>query len=122
MGYESKLYVVEKSHKFSDEEKGYARIIAMFDMCKCGNLVNVFKNETDWYFYADDGNTQVLEDRYGDTLKEATVEEVIIAVEEIIASGDNYRRWFPLLATLKVIQNQCEQRIWKDIAVLHYGY
>lgn len=122
MGYESKLYIVEKSHRYSDEEKGYARIIAMFDMCKVSDLVDVFKRETEWFFYADDGDTQVLEDRYGDVLKEATVEEVIEAVEEIIARGDNYRRWFPLLATLKVIQGQYEQGIWKDIAVLHYGY
>lgn len=122
MGYESKLYVVEKCHKFPDEKMGYARIIAMFDMSKVYDLVDVFKRETEWYFYADDGDTQVLEDRYGDTLKEATVEEVIEAVEEIIASGDQYRRWFPLLATLKVIQNQCEKGIWKEIVVLHYGY
>lgn len=122
MGYESKLYVVQKCHKFDDEEKGYAQVIAMFDMCVMGSLTNVFKSKTDWFFYADDGNTHILEDRYGDPLMEATVEDLIDAIEREIQGGNNYRRLFPLLSALKTIQNQYEQGIWRDIAVLHYGY
>lgn len=122
MGYESKLYIVEKSTKMKDESKRYAQKIAIFDMCKMYPVTRVFETETDAYFYADDGNTKVLEDAYGDALTEASIEDVIAAIEEVIAEGENYRRFFPLLAALKVIAEQKKNGIWKDIAVLHYGY
>ena len=100
----------------------YVSVIAMFDMCKAGNLVNVFDKKTDCYFYADDGNTKVLEDMYGDTLKEATIEDVIYVLEEAVDSGENYRRIFPLLSALKTIHEQQMNGRWKEIVVLHYGY
>lgn len=122
MSYESKLYIVERGTLKDDDGMTYASVIAMFDMCKIGNLTNVFEQKTDCYFYADDGNTRVLEDRYGDTLKEATVEDVIYVLEKAVDSGENYRRIFPLLSTLKTIYEQQKDSIWGEIIVLHYGY
>jgi bisphosphoglycerate-independent phosphoglycerate mutase (AlkP superfamily) len=122
MGYESKLYIAEKSSLKDDDGMTYVSIIAMFDMCKIGNLVNVFEDKTDCYFYADDGNTKVLEDMYGDALTEATVEDVIYVLEEAVDNGENYRRLFPLLSALKTIYEQQKNGIWKEVVVLHYGY
>lgn len=124
MGYETKLYVVSKLSKFPDEEMGYAQVIAMFNMSKCYFLSNVLRDEpkTDCYFYADDGNTCVLEDRYGEPLKETTVEKVVELLEDAIAHGEDYRRIFPLLSALKTIEEQQKNGWWKDIAILHYGY
>ena len=123
MGYETKLYIVNKFSKFPDEEKRYAQVIAMFNMSKCYFLSNVLRDEpkTDCFFYAD-GNTQVLEDRYGEPLKETTAETVIELLEEAIADGEDYRRIFPLLSALKTIEEQRKNGCWDDIAVLHYGY
>lgn len=54
------------------------------------------KPDTKHYFYADDG----------DTLKEASVKEVIDRLERIVEDGEDYRRIFPLLAALKVFEEQ----------------
>ena len=126
MGYESKIYIVEKTNCFCSEENGmkYARVLAMFDVSKFYELADWFSNKpaTKHYIYADDGDTEIIEDRYGDTLKEASVKEVIEKLERIVTveNGVDYRRIFPLLAALKAFESHSEQ--WGDIAVLHYGY
>ena len=124
MGYETKLYIVQKGSKFPDEEMRYAQVIAMFDMCKCYFLSDVLRDEpkTDCYFYADDGNTQVLEDSYGEPLRETTVETVIELLEGAISNGEDYRRIFPLLSALKTIEEQQKNSRWNDVVILHYGY
>lgn len=122
MGYESKLYIVEKSDYVFNDGMKYASVIAMFDMCKLHSMTNVFKNKTDCYIYADDGNTKILEDMYGDALKEASIEDVICVLEEAINNGERYRRLFPLLSALKVFEEQKKNNVWDNIVVLHYGY
>ena len=123
MGYESKIYIVEKTNCSLVEENGmkYARVLAMFDVSKFYELSDWFRNKpaTKHYIYADDGDTQIVEDRYGDTLKEASVKEVIDKLERIVENGNDYRRIFPLLAALKAFEYNNQ---WKNIAVLHYGY
>ena len=124
MGYESKIYIIEKTKYSWDEENGmkYARVLAMFDVSKFYELSDWFRNKpaTKHYIYADDGDTQIIEDRYGDALKEASVEEVIDRLERIVENGEDYRRIFPLLAALKASESHSNQ--WGKIAVLHYGY
>ena len=126
MGYESKIYIVEKTNCSWAEENGmkYARVLAMFDVSKFYELADWFSNKpaTKHYIYADDGDTEIIEDRYGDTLKEASAKEVIDKLERIVEvkNGVDYRRIFPLLAALKAFETQSNQ--WGDIAVLHYGY
>ena len=126
MGYESKIYIIEKTKYSWDEENGmkYARVLAMFDVSKFYELADWFSNKpaTKHYIYADDGDTQIIEDRYGDTLKEASVKEVIDKLERIVAveNGVDYGRIFSLLAALKVFEEQSNH--WGNIAVLHYGY
>ena len=122
MGYESKIYIAEKSSSKDNDGMTYVQIIAMFDMCKMGNLINVFGRKTDCYFYADDGNTKVLEDKYGDALTEAEIKDFIYVLEEAVDSGENYRRIFPLLSTLQTIYEQQKDGRWKNIVLLHYGY
>lgn len=122
MGYESKIYIAEKASHKDQNGMTYASIIAMFDMHKMGNLTNVFEKKTDCYFYADDGNTKVLEDMYGDAIREAKIEDFIYVLEEAIDSGEEYRRLFPLLAALKVIYEQYMDGGWRELVLLHYGY
>jgi hypothetical protein len=123
MGYESKFYIVEKS-TMADRESGmkYASVIAMFDMCKMGSLINVFEKKTDCYIYASDGNTKILEDMYGDALTEATVEDVLYVLEEAVKNGEDYRRIFPLMSALKSFNELQNNNRWSNIVVLHYGY
>lgn len=123
MGYESKLYVVEKSdHRFPDEEMRYCQVIAIFDLCKFYPLSSVINHypKTECYFYADDGNTKVLEDMYGDPLREIPIEDVIDILETELDSNNDYRRIYPTLAALKTLSHRKHQ--WGSLAVLHYGY
>lgn len=123
MGYESKLYIVERGSLKDDDGKTYARVLAMFDMCKMGyHFVEMFEKETDLYFYGSDGNTRIVEDMYGDPIREANVEDVIDYLEEAVENGENYRRIFPLLAALKTFYEQKEDGRWDKLAVLHFGY
>jgi len=118
MGYESKLYIVNKRGSLTSETKQWAEVIAVFNMCKFGAFNEIFKKETDCYFYADDGNTEVIKDKYGSALTEASIEQVIEYLENYRANQPHYRRVDPLLGLLKSF-NPSD---WQDLVVLHYGY
>lgn len=119
MGYESKIYVVEKSRLSPDDDgKRWGDVIAMFDVCKFPGLPELFKSKTDCYIYSDDGNTRITEDRYGDELTEAPISDVIKFLENEVQRGENYRRIKPLLSLLKGFDmEQCD-----NLVCLHYGY
>jgi len=118
MGYESKLYVVNKRGSLPGESKQYAEVITFFNMCKFGAFNDIFTKEADCYIYADDGNTEITEDRYGNALKETSLENVIEYLEEYKTTQDHYRRVEPLLGLLKSF----DISEWDNLVVLHYGY
>lgn len=124
MGYESKIYIVEKRNWQNESGKTYARIIAMFDLCKYYPLSDVlrYKPKTSCFFYADDCNTEVTKDMYGEDLTETTVQTVINVLNKMVEKGEDYRRIFPLLSTLNTIDEQQKNGDWGEIVVLHYGY
>ena len=121
MGYESKIYIVEKTNtKLKD--KSYAPIIAVFELGKVYKISDVLRNKpaTDCYVYADDGDTQIVEDRYGEPLTECEIPELIELIRKDIENGSDYRRYFPLLAMLEAMQEHREQ--WGEVVCLHYGH
>lgn len=120
MGYESKIYVVNKWHGSEENGKCYAEKIAELKMSKCGDFCSVFSKKTDCFIYQDDGNTPILEDKYGDELKEAAVDDVVDWLKTTISGGEDYRRFKMALALLKSFQTEQWER--ENIAVLHYGY
>lgn len=124
MGYESKLFVVEKSMMPYHERDGmqYCQVIAMFDLCKFYPLIDIlnYYPDTNCYFYMLDGNTRVYEDMYGDPLKEIPIADVIDVLEEELDKGENYRRIYPLLEMLKAFEEHRDQ--WHKVVVLHFGY
>lgn len=120
MGYESRLYVVEKSSCVGLDEDGkrYGEIIAMIDMCKLGNGFCKVLNEypaTDCYIYIDGERT--VEDKYGDPLVEMPLEDVIAIFEEC-SQEENYRRYAPAIGLL----GGFNPNEWGELVVLHYGY
>lgn len=119
MGYESRIYVVEKSD-FIDEWVGlrYSEEIACINMAVCPGLSSVFKKQTDCYIYADDGNTAITEDKYGKPLTEAPLADVINFVEGKLEYGEDYRRFKPFLGLLHGFN--CVP--WRNLVCLHYGY
>jgi hypothetical protein len=76
------------------------------------------KPETDMYIFAHDGNTMIVEDRYGKVMTECSVEELLEVIQEDINRGEDYRRIFPLYGLLKGFNtNQ-----WDNLRVLHFGH
>lgn len=118
MGYESRIYVVEKYKAIGEDSKRYAEIIGSFNMCKFSGFGDIPREETDCFIYADDGNTHILEDLYGDPLMEMDIEDVITYLEEYQDKQAHYRRVEPLLKLLKGFNVE----EWNDLVVLHYGY
>ncbi len=122
MSYESRIYIVEKSRNIGDNGKRFGEVIAKFNLSCIRNISNNLRNlpATDCYIYADVSETQIIEDNYGETLKECTPAHLINLIEKEIENGEDYRRLFPILATLKAIEERRKQ--WGDIVCLHYGY
>lgn len=120
MGYESRLYVVNKttSRNFKDTHF-YAEQIASFDLSKTGEYEAFHRYPaTDCYIYADDGNTEILEDKYGEKLIEIPLPDAIKILEDLADQYPGYRRWSPCIALLKGF----DLTQWNNLVVLHYGY
>lgn len=120
MGYESRLYVVRKTGSFGyNTNLRYAQKIAVFNLCKVPTVSEKMRKykSTDAFVYADDGNTEITEDCYGEPLREIPLADAITILENA-AERDTYWRYRPCIALLKAI----EESRTGDIVVLHYGY
>ncbi len=120
MGYESKIYVVRKSKYVDADGKRYAEKIAEFNLCKIYGVSDSLRRmpKTDCYIYADDGDTQIIEDRYGEKLTECTPEKLIELIEKDIEKGGEHWRYNLILATLRELVKFNDNQIY----CLHYGY
>ncbi len=116
MGYESRLYIVQKSTSEDEDGKVWAEVIATFNLCVVNLNLNRYP-ETNCYFYQ--GDKKIEEDKYGDPLKEIPIPDMIQCIEESMQEdGGSYRRWQPCLQLLKGF----DESQWGTLAVLHYGY
>lgn len=124
MGYESRLYVVNKHDwgigKSLGENKVWGEVIATFNLCVVPDVAAAMKAypATNAYFYLDGGGGErVLEDNYGEPLAEIPIADAVGILEKAAANED-YRRFAPCIQMLKGFSP--EQ--WDDLVVLHYGY
>lgn len=121
MGYESKLFVVSKTRRsYRDDERVWGEVIATFDLCKVYDVSDVIRNKykpTNCFIYSDNGNDEILEDMYGEPLREVPFSDMIEIIEKA-AAKDDYRRYAPCLGLLKGF-NLDE---WNNLVVLHYGH
>jgi hypothetical protein len=120
MGYESKIFIVRKGGLQGDNGKKYAQEIAHFDLCKVYGVSDYLRKApiTDCYIYSDDGNTEIITDRYGKELTECTPEKLIDLIEKDIAKDGEYWRYNLILATLRELEKLKDPQIY----CLHYGY
>lgn len=124
MGYESRLYVIEKTNikNCCGAAAGmrYGIIIAIFEMGKVPSVSGTFRAypKTDAFVYESDGNTEIVVDDCGDPLTEIPLDDALRIIEAD-NSFESYRRHKPLIAFLKAI----DTREWRhEICVLHYGH
>jgi len=127
MGYESIFYVVNKvgGHFHEDINLRFAEKVAEFDLSKVPEIANVVRRypRTDCFVYADDGNTEIVEDDYGKPLTEIPIPNLIKIIEDQMeverGMGLNvYRRYLPFLNMLKSF----DLSEWEDLVVLHFGH
>lgn len=113
MGYESKVYIVDR------HSKDYADIIATIKLSTmCNGFTELFTEDIDYKIFAEDGNHDTDTDRYGDHIKSGNKEKIIEYLENLIESGETYSRVKPLLYLLRGFNSDK----WKDLQILHYGY
>ena len=127
MGYESRLYIVEKSDYYSKVDVGFKKVkrmcfgavVAMIELCKVPEIHEAIKSypDTDTYIY--EGEERVIDDKYGEPLKEIPIKDMIEIVKKAAENvNGKYRRWKPCLALLKGFS----AKQWRDLVVLHYGH
>lgn len=122
MGYESKIYIVEKStigRDINGKRMWLGDVVASFRLGKTPIYQEIHDkfSPTDTYFYADDGNTEIIEDCYGKPLTEIPIPD-LIDILECAESKEHYRRYAPLIGMLQGF----DLTQWKNLVALHYGY
>lgn len=122
MGYESRLYVVQKFDRssFRDDGKCWADVIAVFNLSKVYSVSDIIRNkypDTNCYLTEPGQDIEIVEDLYGSPLKEVPISDMINILENAIQK-DDYRRFAPCLTLLKGF----DVSQWGNIVVLHYGY
>ena len=112
MGYESRIYVVEKSN-IKEPEGFWCEVIATVNMCKTNaDFVNLFDTEFDGYFY---DAVCITEDKYGKKLTVADKDSVVNYLETRV---NDYRRYKILYNLLKGF----DEESWDNLCIVHYGY
>lgn len=121
MGYESKIFVVRKTSIIEEEERRYATILATFKLGKVCAFSNLFreKEATNCNVYEGDNDKPYLEDRYGEPLKEATLQETIEMIEKARDIDDVCAQW---LLPLKAYLKELEYIYFDELTILHFGY
>ena len=123
MGYESKIYIVHEYPKYG-EGMPYGQVIAMFDLCKmayskyCGMYFpDLFNEERTCDFYADDGNTVIVDDNYGDAVRKAeSNKDVIKWLKACTKENDWYLPKVFLDTLLSLEKSKVKYSLY------HYGY
>lgn len=126
MGYESRIYIAHKNYHDYPDGTRLCFVLACINASKCDRLYDVFSDSNCW-IYADDGNTEVRKDRYGDCLKEAKIQDVVDFIrkkeEELQSLGYKLYQFYPGLHILyHTLIGFTQKNTWKNLVCLHYGY
>ena len=123
MGYDMRLYVVEKFNTkgFTEEvqDKRHAQIVASVELCGVDRYVDTLREApaTDCYIYVD--NEPCVKDKYGKPLTEVTIEEALSKLQQGFANT-GYRRYQLAISMLQgfILAGMNTE----DFVVLQYGH
>jgi hypothetical protein len=123
MGYESKLYLIRKTDILAIGNYKFAEILVEYEMGVFPPFQKLFNDgrraSTDYAPCR--GDKYIVKDMYGDPLSEASVDEVLECLDQVVVlEGGNYERVLPLRAMLEEYNKI--QNGWYQLAVLHYGH
>ena len=127
MGYDSRIYVVHKVDQgdfidFYSDGRCFAEEIAKFELCKVPEFRERIRKYpyTDCYIYADDGDTRIIEDNYGEKLREIPLQDAINIIKECLSTDTN--PWWRLEACLSMLEGLNYPGMDSPLTVLHYGH
>jgi hypothetical protein len=124
MGYDSRVYIIRKTDVPSGKEGfKYAETMAIYEMGVFPLFQTLFgKGCPETEYCPCIGDEEIVEDMYGDPLRERSLIDVINRLDHVIVSGEDgaYKRIRPLLALLQEFRNIEDS--WYRLAVLHYGH
>lgn len=123
MGYESKLFVVKKHSNISQNIDGkemiWGQVIATIDFGKYYQMSDRmrYEKETNCYIYAVGCDERIVDDCYGEPLKEMSLDRTIDILKEA-------REEYPYYMVDIALGLLKEFRFspLDDVVVLHYGY
>lgn len=126
MGYKSRIYIVHKNHSDDLDGTRLCFVLASVNVFKCDGLYDIF-NDSNCWIYADDGESEIRKDCYGDCLKEAKIQDVVYFIkkkeEELQSLGYKLYQFYPGLHILCHTLIGVEQtNTWDNLVCLHYGY
>lgn len=115
---------------YTGRTEHWFQVMATLDLCKLGGQMDALRkliseshktgkeqaNRYFYYYYADDGNTRIEEDRYGDKLWPVPVKEVLEAMKQS-EDAKTYRR---LIWAIALLESMAEDR--EGLEVLFYGH
>ena len=130
MGYESRIYVINKMDIPAglDGKFKYADRMAIYEMCKFPPFQELFGGNCPVTEYAPydpgDGDHPVTEDKYGDPLMERSITEVIDCLDQYISLKNKNSKIYARVKPLRAMLQEFEkiQDNYYRLAVLHYGY
>ena len=132
MGYESKIYIVERS-EYTDKKTGKLYVsalkIASCDLCVMGNnsaFYGVFDRPIDFDMFlpgVDEHGREIMEfsrsDCYGETLKMCDLPALLDVLKQAEAR-EHYRRLPPLIAMLQAFVDGAEE--WGKLKAVRYAH
>lgn len=125
MGYESRVFIVNRFSCNNDPESVYGFIEADFFLGKMKHFHDIFKAEIDFDLIGDN-DIELTKDSYGEHCKSCDIETVIDYLSDNINSDLFYNRHFrakSFLAYLKAFREGIASENLHDRWLLvHYGY
>lgn len=139
MGYESRVYIGLLHDKSTRKVKAWCEKLATFELCKMErDFPKLFDKEINFNLFGDDGDTLIVEDRYGDICHYTNLNKVLKWLKESVKNDIEkgevpYRRSVTLLDFLKGLKKN--RKSWESkytdndgkkhsikIVIVHYGY
>ena len=122
MGYDTKIVIVEKTSGIDGTDgRNFAEKIAEFNLCKMnykGPYMKILPmmRATNCYYFMDDGNTKVIEDKYGDFIREINLAPLI----KILKKEDHSYRHIP--AIIGMLESIALHMKNYNLIALHFGH
>lgn len=123
MGYETKLFIGRKTDMkgFKNKDANFVIEVASIDLSKSHFPDTQLNKEEDTelvFIYGSDGNTEIVEDRYGSRLYAVNPKKVLNFMQEH-NKKERYRRYTAAIALLKSLIKDFR---YEELTCILYGH